>query len=173
LKAPDYTRNPAEIRGESYRPLGRLEPDFSGFSKSTRRKPLGNKDPLALKRKQRCVATNYDEIDSLSAQQAGHSQYAKNLPRPVCDGGAGFIAKQPLVKGGVSCVVFGFGLLTETLFAMGQTISPPFVVAQRPVFGAAFRCSNDTAARPRRGAAVGRSDATADGRAPCRHHCAC
>ena len=36
------------------------------------------------------------------------------------------------MKGGVSCVVFGFGLLTETLFAMGQTISPPFVVAQGP-----------------------------------------
>jgi len=36
------------------------------------------------------------------------------------------------VKGGVSCVVFGFGLLSETLFAMGQTISPPFVVAQGP-----------------------------------------
>jgi hypothetical protein len=34
------------------------------------------------------------------------------------------------VKGEVSCVVFGFGLLTETLFAMGQTVSPPFVVAQ-------------------------------------------
>ena len=36
------------------------------------------------------------------------------------------------MKGGVSSVVFGFGLLTETLFAMGQTISPPFVVAQGP-----------------------------------------
>jgi hypothetical protein len=78
----------------AYRPLGRLEPHPSGFSKSTRRKPLGNKDPLALKREQRCVATNYDEIDSLSAQQAGRSRYAKNLPGPVCDGGAGvFIAK--------------------------------------------------------------------------------
>jgi hypothetical protein len=32
----------------------------------------------------------------------------------------------------IPCVVFGFGLLTETLFAMGQTISPPFVVAQGP-----------------------------------------
>jgi hypothetical protein len=88
LKAPDYTRNPAEIRLSH---VGRWDGwnltllDF----RNPRRKPLGNKDPLALKREQRCVATNYDEIDSLSAQQAGHSQYAKNLPRPVCDGGAG------------------------------------------------------------------------------------
>jgi len=35
------------------------------------------------------------------------------------------------MKGGVSCVAFGFGLLTETLFALGQTASPTFV-AQGP-----------------------------------------
>jgi hypothetical protein len=35
------------------------------------------------------------------------------------------------VKVGVCCVAFGFGLLTETLFALGQTTSPMFV-AQGP-----------------------------------------
>jgi hypothetical protein len=35
------------------------------------------------------------------------------------------------MKGGVSCVAFGFGLLPETLFASGQTTSPTFV-AQGP-----------------------------------------
>jgi hypothetical protein len=76
------------------------------------------------------------------------------------------------VKGGVSCVLFGFGLLTETI-CYGPDDQPAICRRTRPVFGAAFRCSNDTAARPRRGAAIGRSDAPADGRAPCHHHCAC
>ena len=35
------------------------------------------------------------------------------------------------MKGGVFCVAFGFGLLTETLFALGQTTSPTFM-AQGP-----------------------------------------
>src|ERR1700746_4024538 len=50
--------------------------------------------PLALKRERRCVAKNYDEIDSLSAQQAGHSQYAKTYPGPFAMAEPGvFIAK--------------------------------------------------------------------------------
>jgi hypothetical protein len=36
------------------------------------------------------------------------------------------------MKGGVSCVALGLGLLTETLFALGQTSSPTLVVAQGP-----------------------------------------
>jgi hypothetical protein len=35
------------------------------------------------------------------------------------------------MKGGVSCVALGFGLLTETLFALGQTANPT-LVAQGP-----------------------------------------
>jgi hypothetical protein len=82
-------------------------------------------------------------------------------------GTVGSSEQEPLMKSGASCVALGFGLLTETLFAMGQTISPPFVVAQGPSSAPA------STARPRRGATIGRSDAPADGRAPCHHHCAC
>jgi hypothetical protein len=76
------------------------------------------------------------------------------------------------VKGGVSCVVFGFGLLTETLFAMGQTISPPFVVAQgpssAPPSGVLMTPPLAPVAVPPSGVLI-----PPDGRAPCHHHCAC
>jgi len=71
----------------------------------------------------------------------------KTYPRPVAmaepgvfiatskEGtGSGIIGsseKEPYMKGGVSCIAFGFGLLTETLLALGQTTSPTFV-AQGP-----------------------------------------
>ena len=54
------------------------------------------------------------------------------LKRWTSRGTVGSNEQEPLMKSGVSCVALGFGLLTETLFAMGQTIRPPFVVAQGP-----------------------------------------
>jgi hypothetical protein len=64
-------------------------------------------------------------------------------------GAVGSNEQEPPMKSGVSCVALGFGLLTETLFALGQTCSPMFV-AQGP-------SSAPPSASPCLSAAVGRS----------------
>jgi|SRR6185312_5696200 hypothetical protein len=46
-------------------------------------------------------------------------------------GAVGSNEKEPLMKGGLSCAALAFGLLTETLFALGQTTNPTSV-AQGP-----------------------------------------
>jgi hypothetical protein len=108
---------------------------------------------LALKREQTCMATNYDEFDSLSATSGSFTIRKKLAPARLrwrsrdvsCSavkaklllwtsrGNVGSNEKEPLMKNGVSCLALGFGLLTETLFAFGQTSSPTFL-AQGPSF---------------------------------------
>ena len=73
------------------------------------------------------------------------------------------------MKIGVPYLALGIGLLTGTLFAFGQT-PHPMLVAQAPSFRAPIRSSDNTAASPRRRAAIGRSGGPADGRAPHRCH---
>ena len=46
-------------------------------------------------------------------------------------GAVGSNEKEPLMKGGLSCAALAFGLLTETLFALGQTTNPT-AIAQGP-----------------------------------------
>jgi hypothetical protein len=53
------------------------------------------------------------------------------LKRWTNKGAVGSNEEEPLMKGGLSCVALAFGLLTETLFALGQTTSPTSV-AQGP-----------------------------------------
>ena len=69
----------------------------------------------------------------------------------------------------VSCLAFGVGLVAGTLNAQGQTHGPTFV-AQAPVAVPPSGVLVDSAARPGRRTAIGRSGDAAHGQAAYRRH---